>query len=144
MTSPSVASGCSSCCSFRLFCAFLLWPGCQASPHQPCHLGSGQTTTSITDKSCYCHCNDYSSDGELQCRLMIIESFPQSSVLGSPLHLLNMMTLSPSRANFWHCLMRDHWSVFIFPSTLCGLWNAAFHLVNGSDKLEIYTHSLRS
>ena len=30
--------------SLRLFCTFLLWLGCQASPHQPSHLGSGQTT----------------------------------------------------------------------------------------------------
>ena len=31
-----------------------------------------------------------------------------------------------------------------FPSMLCGLQNTAFHLINGSDKLEHYTRSLKS
>ena len=45
----------------------LLAPGCQASPHQPSHIGSMQTTMSTANVSCYCHCNDYSSDRDLYC-----------------------------------------------------------------------------
>ena len=41
--------------SCMLFCAFLLWSRCRASPQQSGHLGSEQTTLSTTDASCYCH-----------------------------------------------------------------------------------------
>ena len=51
--------------SFRLFCAFLLWSGCWVSHEWSGHLGSGQTTLSTTDTSCYHHCNELSSGGEL-------------------------------------------------------------------------------
>ena len=63
--------------SFRLLCTFLLWPGCQASLHWPSHLGSGQTTMSTTDMSCYCYYNNCSSGRELQCQLMIMVLLPQ-------------------------------------------------------------------
>ena len=127
---------------FRLFCTFLLWPVCWASPHRPSHLCSGQTTMSTIDLSCYCCCNDYSSGRELQCQPMIMISFPQWSTLGSPSHLFNSMTLSPFQANSWHHSMRDLWSSLLLPSMLCGLWKTAFLQINGSDKLEYYTYSL--
>ena len=62
--------------SFRLFSTFLLQPGCHASTHWPSHLGPVQTTMSTANTSCHCHCNDYFSDRELQCWLMIIISLP--------------------------------------------------------------------
>ena len=77
----------------RLTCT--LWSRCWASPHQPSHLGSGQTTMSTTDMSCYCHCDDYSSGRELQCPLTMIKSLQQLTKLGNPLHLHIVMTLSP-------------------------------------------------
>ena len=49
----------------RLFCVFLLWLWHWGSLHWPSHLGSGQTTTSTTNMSCLCHCNDYSYGIEL-------------------------------------------------------------------------------
>ena len=75
---------------------FLLWMWCQASPHWISHLDSGQKMTSMNNMICYHHCDYYFSGRELQCQLTIIISLPQPSVLGSPLHKLNIMTLSPS------------------------------------------------
>ena len=98
---------------FRLFHAFLLWPGYQVSPYWPSHLGSGQTMTSPMNLGCNCGCNDYSSDGELQCQPKIIKSLPQWSTLGSHSCLFNMLTLSLSCA--------DHWSGFTF--TFDTLWS---------------------
>ena len=60
----------------RLSSTFPLWPWQWASPHQPSHLGSEQTTMSMTDYSCYCHYDDYFSGSELQCWPMIIKSLP--------------------------------------------------------------------
>ena len=109
--------------NLRLFYTFLLWCGCQVSHHWSGHLCSGQTMSSTTNASCYCHCNGYSSSRGLQCWLMIIISIPQLSALGSPLHLFNTMILSPLQANCWHHSMRNNWFVFILPSTLGGLRN---------------------
>ena len=78
----------------RLFCTFWLQPCHWASSHGTSYLGTGQTTTSTTDASCYCHCNNYSSGRQLQCQLMIIKLLPQLTQLGSSLHLFNMKTLS--------------------------------------------------
>ena len=61
----------------NLFCAFWLQLGCWISPHGPCCLGSVQTAASTTDMSCFYHFNDYSSDGKLQCHLIIIKLLPQ-------------------------------------------------------------------
>ena len=73
--------------SFMLYQAFLLWPGCWASLYCLCHLGCGQKATSTTDTSCYCHCDDYSSDRPLQCWLTKI------------LPLLNLSMLAVSHVN---------------------------------------------
>ena len=124
---------------FRLLCTFLLWRGCGAFPHQSSPLSSGQTMTSTTDSSCYHRGDDYSFGRELQCQQRKIILLPQWSVLGSPSHLFNAMTSSPSQANCWHHLMRGHWSDSLLPSTLCGLQNTVFLWINGSDKLDYYT-----
>ena len=79
----------------RLFHTFW-WSRYWASPHWPNHLGSGQKMTSMTDMSCYHHCNNYSFGGELQWWLVIIKSLPQRTVLGSASCLVNMMTSSLS------------------------------------------------
>ena len=63
----------------RLSCAFWLWPCCQASPHGPSNLGSGQTMVSPTGMCCYFHCYDNFSGWELQCRLIVIESSTSSN-----------------------------------------------------------------
>ena len=104
--------------SFRLLSAFLLWPGCWASPHWPSHLGSVQTTTSTANMSCYHHCNNYSSEGELQCQLIIIMSLPQWSMLGNPSCLLNFM------ANCWCCLARAQFYLphSVVSGTLHSVW----------------------
>jgi hypothetical protein len=114
----------------RLSLAFLLWPWHWVSPHQPSHHCSGQTTTSTTNASCYCHCDDYSSERELQCWPMTMKSFPQLTKLGNPLHLLNIMTSSLWQANWWHFMVRDWWTGLL-PSMFWGLWNTASHLLLG-------------
>ena len=89
--------------SFRLFYTFLFWPGCCVSPHQLSHLASGHTTMSTIDLICYLYCNNYSSGGELQCRLKIILSLGQPlafiqcndfvSIMGKLLALLDKRSL---------------------------------------------------
>ena len=66
--------------------------------------------------------------------------------LASQLHATTwpLAIWSPLGSNWWHCWTRDHWSVLNLHSMLCGCWYTVFHLINGSDKLENYTHSLRS
>ena len=68
----------------RFFCASLLRPWCWASHHQPSHR---RQWLSINDVSYLHHCNDYSSDRELQCQLRIMKSLPQLSV-GQPFMLI--------------------------------------------------------
>ena len=123
----------------RLFCTFW-WLRCWVSPHWPSHLGSGQTTTSTTDMSCYHHCNHYSSDQECQCQLTIIKSLSMVCV-GQSL-AFSQCNNFVSVTGLWQCCMtRDCWTLLL-PSMLYGLWNTAFHLINGSDKLNHYTCSI--
>ena len=58
----------------RLSCASL-WQRCQASSYWPSYLDSVQTILSTTDMSCYHHCDDYFSVGELQCWLTIMNGY---------------------------------------------------------------------
>ena len=51
---------------FELFYAFSSRPCCQLSLLVPIYLGSDQTTSSLINVCCYCHCSDYSSGRELQ------------------------------------------------------------------------------
>ena len=104
----------------RRSCTFLLWPWHWVSPNQSSHLGIKQKLMPTTNTSCYCYCDDYFFDGEVQCWLTTIKPLLQLSVLGSPLHLFNAMTSSPSQANWWHCLTKDCQTVFL-SSILCGL-----------------------
>ena len=123
----------------RHFCASLLWQWHWMPPHQPSHLASGQTIMSKTDVECYHHCNDYSSGRELQCWMMIMKSLLQLTKLGSPLHLFNMMTLSPSWTYWWHCSTKGCWT-----DLLPSLWSLEHSVpfVFGSDKLDYCTCSL--
>ena len=145
MTLPSVASVCSSCWGMLLFVS--------GSPASPCcghgnehpftglaFLALGRQQLSINILSCYCHCDDYSSGGEPQCQLTIIESLHTLAELGSPLHLLDAMTLSPPWAYLWH-----HSTRFL-SATFHALWSSEHYVpfVFGSDKVDNYTHSLRS
>ena len=105
-------------CQALLHLLVLTW--LLASPYQPSHLGSRQTTASLIDSSCYHCCNDYSSGWELQCQPTIIMLLPQWSTLVSHLCLFNAMTLSPLWANCWCCSTRDQLSGFTFSfHTLC-------------------------
>ena len=78
----------------------------------------------MTDVSCYCHCDDYSSRGEHQCWLTIIKSLPQQSVWG------NVMSLSPLRASSSIAQWETAELHFYLPCSVV------------SDKLTRYTYSL--
>ena len=130
--------------SFRLLCIFLLQPGCWVSPHQPSHLGFGQTMMSTTDASCYCHCNNCSSGRELQCQLTIMISLPQLICVGQSLAFTQCDDFVSVGGQLVASLDKRSLACSNSPSMLCGHWNNAFHQINGCDKLENYTHSLRS
>ena len=126
--------------SFRLCHAFFLWPGCQLSPCEPCHVGSGQTIMSTSDTSYNCHCSNYSSDEELQCQLMIILSLSNLSMYG------NLLCYSTQ----WLCLCCRPTGYFALQE-ITGLFNFFLHpcsvdtktLCSIRDKVKFYTCSLR-
>ena len=129
--------------SFGLLCAFLLWPGCHASPHWPSHV-SGQSTMSTTDVSCYHHCNNCSSGGELECQLTIMISLPQLVCVGQSLTFTQCDDSVSIEGQLEVMLDKRSLVYSNSPSTLCGHQNTVFHQITGSDKLEYCICSLRS
>ena len=112
----------------RLCCIFLLQQSCWASP-----LCADNCIT--WDMCCYHQYNDYSSNGELKCWMMIINLSPNHS-----LNLFCLHPLSSSWANQCCCLTKDEW-----PETnlSCYVVFGMMHsLASGSDKEYYYTHGL--
>ena len=127
----------------RLFCTSLLWLWCQTSPHQPSHLGFGQTT--IINKL-----------HELLSSLQWLLLWWKASITADN----NWMVTSMCWVG--QSLMFTQFNDFVSTRGLLAaslkeslqVWSVVFHalwslehcvpFVFGADKLDYYSHSLRS
>ena len=144
MTSPSVASVCSSCLGTPLFVsAFSVTPCCSCGNKHPliglAILALGRQWSTINNVSCYSHCDDYFSDGELQCWLTIIKSWPQLLSWAVP-HIYSTWQLC------LHCRPTSQQEITGLVGYLpCKVVFRTLHaFVCASDKQNYYFYSLRS
>ena len=125
-------------CNFHIVCIVL---SLYLDHSLPQFLALGKQWSSINDVSCYCHCDDYSSCKELQCRLTIIKSLPQ----------LHSWPVTCVYSMQWLCLHHGYTSsvtwweitglVFHLP---CAVFFIPLHyFVFGSHILDYYIHNLR-